>query len=87
MLLFLPWFGFVAVRAADSDVPNTGMADPVALVSAFDRFAAGGAPANIVILSLSDLRGVSSEAVNAGGRVQVDLATGVVTWVGSTAPG
>ena len=54
------------------------MADPVALVSAFDRFAAGGAPANIVILSLSNLRGVSSEAVNAGGRVAVDLATGAV---------
>jgi hypothetical protein len=50
------------------------MADPVALVNAFDRFAAGGAPANIVILSLSNLRGVSSEAVNAGGRVQVNQA-------------
>jgi cytochrome c peroxidase len=72
-------FGFVAVRAADGDLPNTGMADPVALVSAFDRFAAGGAPANVVILSLSNLRGVSSEAVNAGGRVQVNLATGLVT--------
>ena len=60
------------------DPPNTGMADPVALVSAFDRFAAGGAPANVVILSLSNLRGVSSEAVNAGGRVTVDLATGTV---------
>jgi cytochrome c peroxidase len=68
----------VAVRAADGDLPNTGMADPVALASAFDRFAAGGTPANIVILSLSNLRGVSSEAVNAGGRVGVDLATGAV---------
>jgi cytochrome c peroxidase len=74
----LAGFGFVAVRATDGDLPNTGMADPVALVSAFDRFAAGGAPANIVILSLSNLRGVSSEAVNAGGRVGVDLATGAV---------
>ena len=52
----LAWFGFVAVRAAGGDPPNTGMADPVALVSAFDRFAAGGAPANIVILSLSGVR-------------------------------
>ena len=69
----------VAVGAAGDDPPNTGMADPVALVNAFDRFAAGGAPANIVILSLANLRGVSSEAVNAGGRVQVDLATGLVT--------
>ena len=40
----------VAVRAADGDLPNTGMADPVALVRAYDRFASGGAPANIVIL-------------------------------------
>ena len=68
---------FVRV-SADRDPPNTGMADPVALVSAFDRFAAGGAPGNVVILSLSNLRGVSSEAVNAGGRVVVDLATGTV---------
>ena len=74
-------FGFVAVRAADGDLPNTGMADPVALVSAFDRSAGSGAPANVVMLSLSNLRGVSSEAVNAGGRVQVNLATGLVTSV------
>ena len=67
-----------AVRA-DEDPPNTGMADPVALVGAFDRFAAVGAPANVVTLSLSNLRGVSSEAVNAGGRVFVDLATGTVS--------
>jgi cytochrome c peroxidase len=82
----LAWFGFVAVRAADGDLPNTGMADPVALVNAFDRFAAGGAPANIVILSLSNLRGVSSEAVNAGGRVQVNFATGLVTSVARLLP-
>ena len=68
---FLPHSAFVRV-SADRDPPNTGMADPVALVSAFDRFAAG-APRNVVILSLSNLRGVSSEAVNAGGRVVVDL--------------
>src|SRR5262245_54120771 len=68
----------IAVVSADGDPPNTGMADPVALVNAFDRFAAGGTPANVVILSLSNLRGVSSEAVNAGGRVQVNLTTGAV---------
>ena len=57
-----------------------------AIVNAFDRFAAGGAPANIVILSLSNLRGVSSEAVNAGGRVTVNLATGSVTSVARLLP-
>ncbi len=77
-IVVLAGLAFVAV-SANGDPPNTGMADPVALVSAFDRFAAGGAPANVVILSLSNLRGVSSEAVNAGGRVAVDLATGTVT--------
>jgi cytochrome c peroxidase len=85
-VVVLAGFGFVAVRAADGDLPNTGMADPVALVSAFDRFAGGGAPANVVILSLSNLRGVSSEAVNAGGRVQVNLATGLVTSVARLLP-
>ena len=59
----------VAVGAAGDHPPNTGMAEPLALVNAFDRFAAAGTPPNIVILSLSNLRGVSSEAVNAGGLV------------------
>jgi cytochrome c peroxidase len=76
-IVVLASLAFVAVNA-NGDPPNTGMADPVALVNAFDRFAAGGPPANVVILSLSNLRGVSSEALNAGGRVQVDLATGAV---------
>jgi cytochrome c peroxidase len=82
----LAGFGFVTVRAADGDLPNTGMADPVALVRAFDRFAAAGSPPNVVILSLSNLRGVSNEAVNAGGRVQVNLATGLVTSVARLLP-
>ena len=74
-IVVLAGLAFVAV-SAHGDPPNTGMADPVALVNAFDRFAAGGAPANIVILSLSNLRGVSSEAVNAGGRVEVEPRDG-----------
>ena len=85
-VVMLGGFGFVAVRAADGDLPHTGMADPVALVNAFDRFAASGAPANLVLLSLSNLRGVSSEAVNAGGRVQVNLATGAVISVARLLP-
>ena len=70
--------GFVAVRAA-SDPPNTGMADPVALVNAFDRSLAAPVPANIVLLPLSNLRGVSSEELNAGGRVVVDRTSGTVS--------
>ena len=76
----LIWCGFVAARVAgDDNPPNTGMADPAALVNAYDRFAAGDAAPNVVSLSLSNLRGLSSEAVNAGGQVTVDLMTGTVT--------
>jgi cytochrome c peroxidase len=74
------WCGFVAARVVSDDPPpNTGMADPVALVNAYDRFAAGGGPPDGVTLSLSNLRGLSSEAVNAGGQVTVNLATGTVS--------
>jgi cytochrome c peroxidase len=73
------WCGFVAARVVgDDNPPNTGMADPVALANAYDRFAAGGDPPDVVTLSLSNLRGLSSEAVNAGGQVTVNLATGAV---------
>jgi cytochrome c peroxidase len=73
------WSGFVGARVASHDSrPNTGMAAPAALMSAFDRFAAGDSAPKIVSLSLSNLRGLSSEAVNAGGGVTVDLATGTV---------
>ena len=67
-----------AVLWADEDLSNSGMADPVALVNSFDRSSAAAPPANFLQLSLSNLRGVSSEAVNAGGRVAIDLATGTV---------
>jgi cytochrome c peroxidase len=74
------WCGFVAARMTSDDdhLSNTGMADPTALVSAYDRFAASDPPPNVVSLSLSNLRGLSSEAVNAGGQVTVDLVTGTV---------
>ena len=68
----------VAVRAA-GDPPNTGMADPVALVNAFDRSMTGPVPPNVVLIALSNLRGVSSEEVNAGGRVVIDRTTGTVS--------
>jgi hypothetical protein len=74
-------FGFVAVGAAGGGPPNTGMADPAALVTAFDRFAGSGTSANILTVSLSNLRGVSTEAVNAGGSVAVNLATCAVASV------
>ncbi|MET0167332.1 MAG: hypothetical protein ABW318_20295, partial [Vicinamibacterales bacterium] len=66
----------VAIRAADEPLPNTGMADPAALVSTFDRFAADRTDPNVLILTLSNLRGLSSEERNTGGSVRIDLATG-----------
>ena len=75
----LVWCGFIVARAAQEDgPPNTGMADPVALINAYARFATSDTAANIVRLSLSNLRGLSSEAMNAGGTVTVDLTTGAV---------
>src|SRR5215471_5989689 len=56
--------------------PNTGMADSTALIAAFDKSLNSG---DILTLSVSNLRGLSSEALNAGGRVMVNLATGAVT--------
>ena len=78
VVVALAAYGFAAARAVGGDVTNTGMADPAALVKAYDRFVADDAPPNEVVLSLSNLRGVSSEAMNAGGRVVVDLSTGTV---------
>jgi cytochrome c peroxidase len=77
LLVTLGGLALVAV-SADEDPPNTGMADPVALVTAFDRFAAAGDDGTLLVLSLSNLRGISSEPVNAGGSVRVDLTTGTV---------
>jgi hypothetical protein len=70
--------GLVVIRAAGGDPQNTGMADPIALTAAYDRYAGGSAAPDVVTLSLSNLRGLSNEAINAGGRVTVDLATGSV---------
>jgi cytochrome c peroxidase len=66
----------ITVRASLSDTTNTGMADSFALERAFDREGDAGNP---LTLSLANLRGVSNQAVNAGGSVTVDLATGRVT--------
>jgi hypothetical protein len=75
--LALAWAAMVAVRA-DHEPRNTGMADASAFVNAFDRATAGDA-GTVQILSLSNLRGLSSEPLNAGGSVRVDLTTGAVT--------
>jgi cytochrome c peroxidase len=62
-----------------SNPPNTGMADPVALMNAFDRFMAGLPAGNHpLVMPLVALRGLTSESMNAGGNVTIDLAAGSV---------
>jgi len=57
---------------------NTGMADPAALVNAFDKYVAKLPPtaAQTLVMPLVALRGITSEPVNASGKVTIDLATG-----------
>jgi cytochrome c peroxidase len=61
--------------------PNTGMADPVALISAFDNFLRGvpAGGSHILTMPLVALRGITNEAMNAKGQVTIDLSTGSVT--------
>ena len=64
-----------------SNLPNTGMADPVALVNAFDRYVAGLAATGgkqILVMPLVSLRGLTSESLNAGGSVRIDFSDGTV---------
>src|SRR5262245_44030907 len=68
----------LTMRASPRDSPNTGMADAIALERAFDRFASSDDRTRLT-LSLANLRGASSEAMNAGGTVTVDLVTGTVS--------
>src|SRR5262245_51809686 len=56
---------------------NTGMADPAALISAFDRFASAG-PGTPLVIPLISMRGITSEGLNAGGRIAINLVTGQV---------
>jgi mono/diheme cytochrome c family protein len=58
---------------------NTGMADPVALLNAFDRYRAGVPTSNpALVMPLVALRGLTGESMNAGGNVNIDLANGSV---------
>jgi hypothetical protein len=61
---------------------NTGMADPAALIAAFDRYvaslpASGGT--HVLVMPLVALRGITSESMNASGQVKIDLSTGIIT--------
>src|SRR6185436_1086502 len=62
-----------------SNRPNTGMADPEALINAFDRYVSGlNGAGRIQNIPLSSLRGLAAESFNAGGTVTIDLTNGLV---------
>ncbi|HWB84329.1 MAG TPA: hypothetical protein VG675_09330 [Bryobacteraceae bacterium] len=59
---------------------NTGMADPIALMNAFDKYLASlpAKGSQTLVMSLVALRGLTRDSMNAGGNVTIDLATGLV---------
>ena len=63
------------------NLSNTGMADPIALINAFDRYVAGQTAAGAkqrLVMPLVALRGLTSESLNAGGNVTIDFGDGSV---------
>ena len=73
--MFLLSLALVALGSSTqsaTDRPNTGMADPDALINAFDRYVSGLAAAGgtrFLDIPLTSLRGLTSESFNAGGTV------------------
>ena len=58
------------------------MADPAALIGAFDQYAASLAATdggNILVVPLTAFRGITSGGINGSGSVRIDLTTGLVT--------
>src|SRR5262245_3772781 len=86
--MFLLSLAFLALAAPGSstqqsatDRPNTGMADPDALINAFDRYVTGltaSGGGRFLSIPVGSLRGLTSESFNAGGTVRIDLSDGSV---------
>ena len=81
----LPWLvmatgSSIFLNAAET--PNTGIADPAALISAYDQFVtnlASNGGGRYLVMPLTTLRGLTSGSFNAGGSVRIDLSTGLVS--------
>lgn len=72
----------IATLASAAETPNTGMADPAALISAFDQYAASLASTNgghLLVVPLTTFRGITTAGFNAGGSASIELTTGLVT--------
>jgi cytochrome c peroxidase len=81
VLIAIAFAVLLSGAAPVSNPPNTGMADPVALINAFDKYSKG-LPAygsQVLSMPLVALRGITTEAMNAKGQVTIDLSTGSVT--------
>jgi cytochrome c peroxidase len=67
-------------RQGATNPPNTGMADPVAFMTAFDRFVSAlpAGAERVLVIPLTGLRGLVSESFNAGGSLTIDFADGSV---------
>ena len=58
---------------------NTGMADPLSLMTTFDRYLTARSTGNsFLTFPLTSLRGLSSESFNAGGTVRIDPGDSVI---------
>lgn len=73
-----------------TDRPNTGMADPDALIKAFDAYVSrlrATGESHLQTIPLTGLRGLTSESFNAGGSVRIDFTDGSVVSQISGLPG
>jgi len=82
--VFLVSLAFVVFGANSqtNTVHNTGMADPEALVTAFDRYVSGLSATgggSLLEISLTSLRGLTGGSFNAGGSVTIDLTNNLVS--------
>jgi cytochrome c peroxidase len=82
--LFLVSLGVIVLGTTmqgATNPPNTGMADPDALITAFDQYASGLSTVGggrFLTMPLTSLRGLTTGSFNAGGTVTIDLTNGSV---------
>src|SRR5688572_7498959 len=80
-LLSLALWALGSSQQSATGRPNTGMAAPDALISAFDRYVFGlstSGGGRFLVIPVGSLRGLVSESFNAGGTVRIDLSDGSV---------
>jgi len=71
-------FVTMGVVTLNANTPNTGMADPSAMINAFKDYLSKHGGERYLKIPLTTLRGITSENFNAGGNVLIDLVQGSV---------